>query len=76
MKINRKEVLEFARKNMQYDTDNPFEATIRAVETWMGKNNLKIMSFQEVLEVRIDGMIDGKKECLVGVEGEAKNDPD
>lgn len=46
MEIDRKAVLEFARRNLQYDTDNPFEATIRAVETWLKKNNIKLVKEQ------------------------------
>lgn len=75
MKINRKEVLEFARRNMQYDTDNPFEATIRAVETWMGKNNLVFSRYTVNHKGGIHFIREDMK-CLAGVEGEARNDPD
>ena len=43
MKLDKKAIKEFARRTMQYDTHDPFEATLRALETWMGKNNVKLV---------------------------------
>lgn len=45
-KKQKKEIKEFARRNMQYDTDNPFEATLRALGTWLTKNNFKLVNIK------------------------------
>ncbi len=48
-----KQIKEFARREMQYETDNPFNATITGIRMWMKKNHLRIISFEEELEARI-----------------------
>lgn len=65
MKLDKKAIKEFARRNMQYDTDNPFEATLRAVETWMGKNRLVLLTELEV------SILHGLKEVQPPETGEA-----
>lgn len=65
MKIDKKAVKEFARRSMQYDTHDPFEATLRGLETWMGKNGIVMLSKVEV------EVLYGLKETLPPETGEA-----
>lgn len=47
MKIDRQEIRQLALRNIKNDTHDPFEATIRAVETWMGKKGIIMVSKME-----------------------------
>ncbi len=44
MKIDKRAVKEFARREMLYNTHDPFEATLRGLETWMGRNKLHLVT--------------------------------
>ena len=51
MKLDKDAIKEFAKREIQYNTSDPFEATLRGLETWMGKNNYRIVSFVEGTEL-------------------------
>lgn len=52
MKFDRKTIKDLARREIQYNTHDPFEATLRAVETWMGKTGVIMISKCEIETIR------------------------
>jgi len=40
VKFDRNVIKDLAIRNLQYDTNDPIEAVIWAIETWMGRHNL------------------------------------